>query len=259
VRARPSRTCVRAPPNRIPAPEFPVFLKWVNVPRVRMDRERGHPVLLEFWDFCRPSSLRTLPYIKGWYERYHPAGLQVIGVHCPGFEPAKDAGAVRAAVARLQIPYPVLIDPEFEVWRDYGNQGWPARYLWDSGGMLFEYHYGEGAYEETERAIQELLGLEAQPLAPVRPEDAEGVLLTPQTEDQAGAYSGPYEAGSVWAVFEGKGTIRVNGRELAVDHPGAYLLVEHATHREAELELEIGPGVTCHATCFSPGVTHAPA
>ncbi len=246
---------MRAPPNRIHAPEFPVFLKWVNVPRVRMDRERGHPVLLEFWDFCRPSSLRTLPYVKRWYERYGPSGLQVVGVHCPGFPPSEDTDAVRDAVARLQIPYPVLIDPEFEVWRDYGNAGWPARYLWDAQGMLFEYHYGEGAYDETERAIQELLGIDGEALPPLRPEDAPGVRLSPQTEDQPGAYSGPYEAGSVWAVLGGRGTIRVNGGEIEVDHPGAYLIVEHAGHRAAVLELELGPGVTCHATCFSPGVS----
>ncbi len=246
---------MRAPAKRIHAPEFPVFLKWVNVPRVRMDRERGHPVLLEFWDFCRPNSLRTLPYVKGWYERYSAAGLQVVGVHCPGFEPSREIDAVREAVARLQVPYPVLIDPDFEVWRDYGNAGWPARYLWDADGMLFEYHYGEGAYDETERAIQDLLGVGGELLAPVRPEDVPGALLSPQTEDQPGVYSGPYEAGAVWAVLDGQGTIRVNGREVVVDHPGAYRLVEHPSHRRDVLDLVVGPGVTCHATCFSPGVS----
>jgi len=248
---------MRAPPKRILAPEFPVFLKWVNVPRVRMDRERGHPVLLEFWDFCRPSSLRTLPYVKRWYERYSPAGLQVVGVHCPGFPASEPIDAVRAAVARLQIPYPVLIDPEFEVWRDYGNAGWPARYLWDAEGSLFDYHYGEGAYDETELAIQELLGVGGELEPPVRTEDAPGIGLAAQTEDQPGAYSGPYEAGSVWAVLEGEGSVRVNGREVVVDHPGAYLLIEHAAHHEGVLELTLGAGVTCHATCFSPGVASA--
>jgi len=248
---------VRAPADRILAPEFPVFLKWVNVPRVRMDHERGHPVLVEFWDFCRPSSLRTLPYVKAWYERYAAAGLQVIGVHCPGFAASQDLDAVRAAVARLQIPYPVLMDPELEVWRDYGNAGWPARYLWNAQGMLLEYHYGEGAYDETERAIQELLGVDRELLAPLRAEDEPGALLTPQTVDADGAYSGPYAAGSVWAVLDGRGTIHANGREITVDHPGAYLLVEHPAHCEDELALDIGAGVTCQGTCFGPGLSVA--
>ena len=217
-------------------------------------------MLVEFWDFCRPNSLRTLPYVKAWHERYESAGLRTIGVHCPGFEPSREERAVREAVARLDIAYPVLIDSELEVWQDYGNQGWPARYLFDGRARLIDYHYGEGAYAETELAIQELLGVEREPLAPVRPEDAPDARLLAQTEDQPGAYSGPYEAGGVWAVLDGAGTVQVDGgangggAELAVTHPGAYPLIEHERHTAGVLDLEIGAGVSCHATCFTPGV-----
>jgi len=121
--------------------------------------QRGRPMLVEFWDFCRPNSLRTLPYVRAWHERYADAGLRVIGVHCPGFEASRDQRAVREAVARLQIAYPVLLDGDFALWQEYGNEGWPARYLFDGRARLFEYHYGEGAYTETELAIQQLLGL----------------------------------------------------------------------------------------------------
>jgi hypothetical protein len=103
-------------------------------------------MLVEFWDFCRPNSIRTLPYVKTWHERYAEAGLRVIGVHCPGFEPGRDEQAVRDAVVRLEIVHPVLIDSEFELWQEYENKGWPARYLFDGRARLFEYHYGEGAY-----------------------------------------------------------------------------------------------------------------
>ena len=75
---------------------------------LRMDQQLGRPVLVEFWDFCRPNSLRTLPYVTAWHERYAAAGLRVIGVHSPGFEPARDGDAARAAVARLGIEYPVV-------------------------------------------------------------------------------------------------------------------------------------------------------
>ena len=88
-------------------------------------------------------------------------------------------------------------------------------------------HYGEGAYAETEREIQALLGVERELVPPLRPEDEEGVLLPAQTADQPGAYSGPYEAAGVWAVLEGAGSVRANGREIAVDGPGAYPLIEH--------------------------------
>ena len=81
-------------------------------------------------------------------------------------------------------------------------------------------HYGEGAYVETELEIQALLGVSREPVAPVRPEDAEDALIAPQTADQPGAYSGPYEAGGVWVVVEGEGVVRANGRELVVVRAG---------------------------------------
>jgi thiol-disulfide isomerase/thioredoxin len=215
---------VRAQPHTIPAPPFPRGLTWLNVAPLRMDKQLGRPVLVEFWDFCRVNSLRTLPYLTAWHERYAHDGLRVIGIHAGGFLPARDEANVRRAVERLRVPYPVVIDARLELWDMYGNEGWPGRYLWDTGGSLFSLHY------------------------------APGVLLPAQTEDRPGAYSGPYEAGGVWAVLEGEGEVVANGRTLAVSEPGCFPLVEHPCHTAGELELRVGPGVVCHATCFTPGV-----
>jgi thiol-disulfide isomerase/thioredoxin len=251
---------MRAPVDTIAAPLFPTGLPWVNAQGAQASiLQRGKPMLVEFWDFCRPNSIRTLPYVKAWHERYADAGLRVIGVHCPGFDPSRDEQAVRDAVARLEIAHPVLIDREFEVWQEYENRGWPARYLFDGRARLFDYHYGEGGYGETELAIQELLGVERDPLPQLRPEDAPDARLLPQSEDQSGACSGPYEAGGVWAVLDGAGTVTVNGGDsggmtLIVGHPGAYQLVEHPRHTKAMLDLDVGPGVECLATCFMPGI-----
>jgi hypothetical protein len=245
---------MRAPEHAIPAPPFPRDLTWIGVAPLRMDKQRGRPVLVEFWDFCRVNSLRTLPYLKAWHERYADAGLRVIGVHSGGFPPARSSANVVAAVARLGIPYPVVVDERLEIWDCYGNEGWPARYLWDQQGALYSLHYGEGAYVETEREIQALLGIEREPVPALREEDAEGVLLPAQTADQPGAYSGPYEAGAAWAVLEGAGDVVANGRTFTVAEPGCYPLVEHAHHTVGVLELELGAGVTCHATCFTPAV-----
>src|SRR6185369_13797805 len=127
-------------------------------------------------------------------------------------------------------------------------------YLWDGEQRLADFHVGEGGYEEAERAIQALLGVEREPLEPVRPEDAPGALLQAQTEDRPGAYSGPYEAGGVWAVLSGAGSVAANGVESTVAHPGAYPLIEHARHTAGVLDLQVGDGVTCHAVCFTPGL-----
>lgn len=184
---------MRPPPEaEIAAPEFPPRLRWLNVALLRMDRLLGrHAVLLEFWDFARVNSLRTLPYVREWHARYADAGLRVIGVHSPGYSFGRDPDMVERAVERLEIEHAVALDPDLEVWRLYGNRGWPGRYLFDRRGLLRYIHYGEGDYLDAELAIQEALrelDPEAElpaPMEPVRPEDAPGVLLEPQTADIA--------------------------------------------------------------------------
>jgi hypothetical protein len=247
-------TLVRAPVDHIFAPPLPPRLPWINTAPLRLDQQLGRPVLIEFWDFCRANSIRTIPYLRAWHERYVGDGLRLIGVHSPGFEISEDPDVVRAAVDRLGIPYPVVVDVGHEIWRSYGNMGWPARYLFDRGLKLAHYHYGEGNYEETEHAIQELCGVSREVLEPIRPEDAPGALLEPQTEDVDGPYSGPYRAGGVWAVLDGTGTVTAPGQALRVDGPGCYELVSHDRSTAGELELTFSPGVRCHAVCFTPGL-----
>src|ERR1700736_1542070 len=195
----PTIVLVRPEVHDLAAPPFPRDVPWINVATLRMDKQLGRPVLVEFWDFCRPNSVRTLPYLRAWHERYESAGLGVIGVHSSRAAPSG------AAVARLQVPYAVVADLEHEIWALYGNLGWPARCLWNQEGLLHDYHYGEGAYADTERAIQALLGVQGDPVAPLRPEDAPNARLAVQTPDFEGPYSGPYEAGGGWGVLRGAG------------------------------------------------------
>jgi hypothetical protein len=176
---------VRPPADsEIYAPEFPPSMEWLNVAFLRMNTLMGRgAVLVEFWDFARVNSLRTMPYLKAWHERYADAGLRVIGIHSPGYSFGRDPELVARAVERLDVRYPVLLDPALEVWRLYGNKGWPGRYLFDRTGRLAFIHYGEGEYLETELAVQECVGEAIAPMEPVRPEDAPGALLEPQTAD----------------------------------------------------------------------------
>lgn len=248
---------MRPPVDTITAPPFPAKAPWANVATLRMDQQRGRPVLVEFWDFCRVQSLRTLPYLQAWHERYAEAGLRVVGVHTGGFEVSRDEDAVRSAVERLGIAYPVLVDNDLRMWNAYDNEGWPARYLWgatETGHVLREYHYGEGGYRETELAIQGELGLSREPLPPVRPEDDPEAQVVVPTPEQQGAWSGSYQAGGVWAVLSGAGVVHANGAAIDVTHPGAYALVEHPRHTTGVLDLEVGAGVTCHLVAFTPGV-----
>jgi hypothetical protein len=245
---------MRADSPSISAPPFPRNLAWANVAMLRMDQQRDKVVLVEFWDFCRVNSLRTLPYLQAWHARYAEAGLRVIGVHTGGFPPARSEENVRRAVERLGIEWPVAIDTELEVWDIYGNEGWPARYLWDTDHHLHSLHYGEGAYVESELEIQALLGVTRDPLEPLRPEEAADEMIATPTPDQPGAYSGPYAAGGVWVVVEGSGTVTANGSVLSVVEPGCFAVLEHPRHTVGELDLVVGEGVTVHATCFTPGL-----
>jgi hypothetical protein len=249
---------VRPPIDSIQAPPFPAGAQWLNSPALEMAALHGRPVLLEFWDFCRPNSLHTLPYLKAWHERYAPAGLLVVSVHSPGFRTSANEDSARAAVARLAIEHAVLLDTNFALWQEYENAGWPGRYLWNQDGMLADYHYGEGAYAACEEAICELLGLACEPLAPLRPEDAPGAVLVVPSEDRlTEPFSGPYEAGAVWAVLDLRppgASVTVNGATLAIEHPGAHLLLSHERHAHGSLELELGAGVRCDGVCFTPGL-----
>ena len=202
---------MRPPVDSIVAPPFPKDLAWVNVAPLRMEKQATRPVLIEFWDFCLPSSLRTLPYLKAWHERYAGAGLRVISVHAPGFPPGRDEAAVRAAVDRLGIEHPVAIDTDFELWRAYTNPGWPARYLFAPRLKLVDFHHGEGDYHGCELAIREQLGLEDAEIwsRSYAPDDDDAPIVVP-APTATGAYSGPYAAGEVWVV-EGAGSLIVNG------------------------------------------------
>lgn len=256
---------MRPPHESIAAPAFPARAEWVNSEPLAMHELRGRSVLIEFWDFCRPNSLRTLPYIKAWHERYARDGLVAIGVHAPGFRASANEDSARGAIERLGVTHPILLDTNFALWQEYENAGWPARYLWNAEGMLADYCYGEGSYTDTELAIQALLGVEREPLAPLRREDEPGALLVVPSEDRLEPpWSGPYEAGGVWAVLEPRagrerGSFEVNGEAREVTHAGAVLLFEHLRHSAGELALELSEDVRCDAVCFTPGLAAEPA
>ena len=97
----------------------------------------------------------------------------VIGNHYPEFNFERDINAVKDAIVRLDVPYPVLQDNGRETWNAYNNRFWPALYLIDKQGRVRYRHFGEGRYEQTEQAIQDLLredfGTAARQAAPLPP------------------------------------------------------------------------------------------
>jgi thiol-disulfide isomerase/thioredoxin len=131
--------------------------QWLNSPPLTSEDLRGKVVLVEFWTYGCVNCQRTLPYVKAWSAKYRQDGLLVIGVHTPEFGFEKDKANVERAVRDLGITYPVVMDNQYEIWNAYKNTYWPAQYLMDAQGRLRHQHFGEGAYQETEKMIQTLL------------------------------------------------------------------------------------------------------
>jgi thiol-disulfide isomerase/thioredoxin len=138
---------------------------WLNSPPLTAEGLRGSTVLVDFWTYSCVNWLRTLPYLRAWHERYRERGLTLIGVHAPEFGFEHDLGNVHRAAHELDVGYPVVIDNEFAIWRAFENQYWPALYLLDGSGRQRFQHFGEGRYDQTEAAIQDVLGLDGE--APV--------------------------------------------------------------------------------------------
>src|SRR5499425_2112360 len=151
-------------------PSFMGAITWLNSQPLTPEALRGKVVLVDFWTYTCINWLRTLPYVRGWAEKYRDQGLVVIGVHTPEFEFEKDLNNVRWAAKALQVNYPIAVDSDYVIWRGFGNNYWPALYFIDAQGRLRHQHFGEGAYEQSEMIIQELLaqngaeGISREPL-----------------------------------------------------------------------------------------------
>lgn len=132
---------------------------WINSGPLTLSDLRGKVVLIDFWTYSCINCVRTLPYLKSWYSQYARYGLVIIGVHTPEFAFERDFNNVKAAVEKDGIQYPVVLDNDYIIWRNYNNQYWPAHYLIDKNGKVVYQHFGEGEYAQTEHNIRVLLGL----------------------------------------------------------------------------------------------------
>jgi cytochrome c biogenesis protein CcdA/thiol-disulfide isomerase/thioredoxin len=138
-------------------PDLSGATAWINSQPLTFASLRGKVVLVDFWTYSCINCLRTLPYIKAWNEKYKDSGLVIIGVHTPEFPFEKDEANVRKAVKDLGIAYPVPMDNNYKIWRSFNNEYWPADYFIDATGAVRFHHFGEGAYDESEKQIRTLL------------------------------------------------------------------------------------------------------
>jgi hypothetical protein len=272
---------LKPPRTDIAVPPLPAAVTWIgDEPRAIERLTARGPALVQFIDVGHLSSVRTLPYLTAWHERYAPHGLSVIGVNSPRFPFTAEPAKLAAAARRLDLPFPLAADPEFAFWRDYRPPGWPSLFLWGRGGTLRWYHFGEGEYVATEEEIRAQLAADGddsglpEPLAPLRPSDApDARVLRPTAEvfpggDAATPWragrSGPslelaYEGAGAAATLDGEGELEFAiddepARRLAVSSPGLYELAASERHGSHRLRLTPSPGLELWCVSFAPGV-----
>lgn len=139
------------------APELRGTQEWFNSEPFTLAELRGRVVLVDFWTYSCINCIRTLPYLRGYAEKFADAPFVIVGVHTPEFVFEKDPKNVRAAIAKYGLTYPVVQDNDYATWSAFANRYWPAKYLIDAEGVIRYTHFGEGAYDETDAAIQSLL------------------------------------------------------------------------------------------------------
>ena len=138
------------------APELKSGL-WINSEPLTLKNLQGRVVLIEFWTFACYNCQNTLPTIKKWDTQYRDKGLTIIGVHTPELDYESNIDNLRREVVKLGLKYPIVTDNDYSTWKAYGVEAWPTLFLLDKQGRVRWTHVGEGAYNETEAAIKNLL------------------------------------------------------------------------------------------------------
>ena len=273
---------LRPDKDNIAAPPIPGRRRWHNVDKdpVLLEATAAGPVLFHFFDFAQLNSVRALPYVIAWDERYRDAGLTTLGVHSPRFAFTKRSELLKPALERLGVTHPVVDDSDYALWHDYGCEGWPSLFLWAQGGSLSWFHFGEGEYAATELAIAaELARIDStfEPLPalePLRASDAPDARVVPPTPEvlPGGSVSEPwrydgkpieadYGGGGAYVTVEadepGEIRVAIDGgppRTVTVAGAGLVELASHPRHEQHSLRLEADPHLALYSVSFSAGV-----
>ncbi len=237
--------------------------EWLNSPPLTTESLRGKVVLVDFWTYSCINCIRTLPYVRGWADKYRDHGLVIIGVHAPEFAFEKNPDNVARAVKDLGVDYPVALDNDYAIWKGFDNQYWPAHYFIDAQGRIRSHHFGEGNYRESEDVIRQLLTAAGQKNLPggyvndvrqgVEAAASDDSTRSPETyvgyaraqnfaggqvaHDDAWDYRAPAVLGTNQWTLDGRWT--VHGENAQLDRAGGGIAYRF---RGRDLHLVLGPG-----------------
>ena len=229
--------------------------EWLNSEPLGPAQLRGHVVLVNFWTLTCINWLRIEPWVRAWSQTYQGDGLVVVGVHAPEFSFEHEVENVRRAIAERDIEYPVALDNDFQIWKAFDNHYWPALYFVDPDGVIRDEYFGEGRYDESEAVIQNLLGIEREPVSVVgsgveAPADWDH-LGSPETYlgfDRQDRFASPQdEARDGQGQYQLPGTLRLNqwglsrhwtiGAENVLLHEGGGSIAMRFHARDAHMVL----------------------
>jgi hypothetical protein len=148
--------------GRLRMPSLGRATGWLNSEPLGPAELQGRVVLFNFWTLTCINWLRQEPYVRAWSQANLNDGLEVIGVHTPEFSFEHEIDRVQQATKERAIDYPVALDNDYGIWSAFNNHYWPALYFVDADGIIRDHHFGEGRYEQSERVIQQLLGVERE-------------------------------------------------------------------------------------------------
>jgi thiol-disulfide isomerase/thioredoxin len=166
---------------------------WLNGPAPTAADLQGKVVIYDFWTYSCINCVRTIPYLRSWYNRYSADGLVIVGVESPEFDFEKIRSNVEAADKKLGVVWPVALDNNMAVWNAFDTEYWPTKDIVDRQGRLRYQDIGEGEYTQTENVIRQLLGV-----APTSPRAA------PPSEVDSATGAGNITAESYLGTDEGQ-------------------------------------------------------
>ncbi len=112
---------------------------------------RGRPVLVNFWaSWCAPCRAE-MPALARVAQNYEQAGLVVVGIN-----QLEDPDAVRQFVQEFGVTFPIALDRDGTVSRDWRVYGIPQTYLIDADGVIRKAWIGPVTEDSVSRALTEL-------------------------------------------------------------------------------------------------------
>jgi hypothetical protein len=122
---------------------------------------RGHVVLMDLWTLTCINWLRTEPYIAPGRRPTETTGWSSSASTRPEFSSKHQIGRVRQAI-RLEGSTTRRGRQRLRNLERLRQPRLPALSFVDTDGVIRDHHVGEGRYEQSERAIQQPLGVERE-------------------------------------------------------------------------------------------------